>query len=95
MIANRGHIVASVNSWRDDHADDPLLAVMSAIDGALRPMIADDEAIQTAWKSIRRVGGKVAVAALKGVLIQGVTKVVGAAGIDEIVQRAASAATER
>lgn len=36
-LEGRGYIVASVNAWKDDHADDPLITVMAALDEALSP----------------------------------------------------------
>lgn len=33
----RGHLVAYVNAWEDDHANDPLITVMAAIDAELSP----------------------------------------------------------
>ncbi|MGO4449079.1 P-loop NTPase fold protein [Phyllobacterium sp. TAF24] len=37
QLALNNHIVARVNAWKDDHADDPFVSVLSAIDSALKP----------------------------------------------------------
>lgn len=76
-LESKRYIVALVNAWRDDHADDPLLAVMSSIDDALRPYVANDEAQQETLQTVWRVGASVAVAAGKGALIHWAKKGLG------------------
>src|SRR4051794_19341005 len=63
-----GFLVAEVNAWRDDHADDPLVAVMAAIDDAVLPAIKDRRPAQTTWKNVKRAGAKVTLALAKGVV---------------------------
>lgn len=40
-LEREGHIVASVNAWKDDHLDDPLIAVVSAIKDSLTEHLKD------------------------------------------------------
>jgi len=65
-----GHVVASVNAWRDDYADDPLLSVMAAIDR----VIAEDEILPAKTKRLgKQLGamtGQVVAAAAKGAIKQ-------------------------
>jgi hypothetical protein len=65
-LREQGQLVAEVNAWRDDHADDPMLAVMSSIDEAIRPHIKGKRRVQAAWRTVKRSGAAVAVAAAKG-----------------------------
>lgn len=43
-LRKRGHAVAYVNAWQDDHGDDPLVTVMSAIEEELAPFFKDEKA---------------------------------------------------
>lgn len=43
-LRKRGHAVAYVNAWQDDHGDDPLVTVMSAIEAELAPFFKDERA---------------------------------------------------
>ncbi|WP_104839777.1 P-loop NTPase fold protein [Sinorhizobium fredii] len=47
-IKSRGHLVASINAWRDDHAQDPYVAIMAAIDDAFAPYIRDPGRVRKA-----------------------------------------------
>jgi hypothetical protein len=62
----RGHVVAYVNAWQDDHAGDPYIAIMAAIDQAFAPYVKKDSAIETAWKSVKSNGGRIALKAGAG-----------------------------
>jgi hypothetical protein len=51
-----GHLVARVNAWKDDHADDPFVAVLAAIDEVLLPFTTRGTGkakISRAWKSVK------------------------------------------
>lgn len=56
-----GHVVAYVDAWQDDHAIDPYIAIMAAIDKAFAPYVKKDSAIKTAWKSVKSNGGRLAL----------------------------------
>jgi hypothetical protein len=43
-LRKRGHAVAYVNAWQDDHGDDPLVTVMSAIEEELAPFFEGEKA---------------------------------------------------
>jgi hypothetical protein len=66
-LESRGHIAASVNAWRDDHASDPYVAIMSAIDRALEPYVKRPGKLTTAWGAAKNSGGKIALSAATAV----------------------------
>ncbi|WP_354049658.1 P-loop NTPase fold protein [Bradyrhizobium sp. LB12.1] len=82
-LAADGFAVAYVNAWQDDHADDPLLSVMDAIDEAVAPLVKNEKRARNRWNEAKRAGGAIAVAAAKGATIHLAKKVVGSA-VDEI-----------
>jgi hypothetical protein len=71
------YLVANVNAWVDDHADDPLLAVLSAIDRVVSPLIGKKEKAKRTWASIKKTGEAVALATIKGVATHAASKVLG------------------
>lgn len=80
-----GYLVASVNAWRDDHADDPLLAVMAAIDHVVLPHIQTRKTIRKSWEAVRKTGAAVAVAAVKGAALHWTRKALGD-GVDAALE---------
>ena len=78
-----GHLVAKVNAWQDDHADDPLLSVMAAIDLAVTPLVKRERQAMNRWNAAKKAGAAIAVAAAKGVVVQVARKAIGSA-VDEV-----------
>ena len=66
-----GHLVAYVNAWEDDFAEDPLTAVMAAIDEVVSANVEKASAAATTWQVAKEAAGRVAVQAGKGLLIRG------------------------
>ena len=65
------YVVAYINAWNDDHADDPLLAVISGIDEAIAPLLKGRRGarkkIQSTWDATKRNGlGIIQIAAAEG-----------------------------
>ncbi|MDY8109125.1 P-loop NTPase fold protein [Fulvimarina sp. 2208YS6-2-32] len=60
------HLTVTVNAWRDDFADDPLLAVMSAIDEVLQPHLKSNSKAQKAWSAAKKETGAIAKEAAIG-----------------------------
>ncbi|MBP1873988.1 hypothetical protein J2Z19_003707 [Ensifer adhaerens] len=60
-LERRGHLVAKVNAWQDDHTEDPYIAIMSAIDLALQPYMEKTTAIQKAWSAAKNEGKTIAL----------------------------------
>jgi hypothetical protein len=83
MLRTDGFLVAEVNAWQDDHADDPLLSVMDAIDQAVAPLVAHEKLARDRWNEAKRAGAAIAVAAAKGATIQIAKKLIGS-GMEEI-----------
>lgn len=83
QLEAEGYLVSHVNAWRDDHADTPLVAVMSAIEETLRPHFNNKKALSKTWKAITDAGGQLAVSAAKGVAQQAIKKFLGSEIIDE------------
>lgn len=54
QLESSGHIVARVNAWRDDHLDDPSVAVLASIDKALAPFVKKDGNLKNAWKAVKK-----------------------------------------
>lgn len=77
------YLVARVNAWQDDHADDPLLPVMDAIDQAVAPLVKREAAARDRWNTAKRAGAAIAVAAAKGAAVQLAKKAIGS-GVEEI-----------
>lgn len=89
-------LVARVNAWQDDYADDPLLSVMDAIDQAVAPLVKREEATRDRWNVAKRAGAAIAVAAAKGAAVQFAKRTIGS-GLDEIgdIINAPSGASEK
>lgn len=83
MLRDEHFLVAEVNAWQDDHADDPLLSVMDAIDQAVAPLVERERRARDRWNEVKRTGAAIAVAAAKGAAVQTARKLIGS-GLDEI-----------
>ena len=85
-------MVAYVNAWRDDHADDPLLSVMSAIEGAVSGRWAVTS--KKPLNKFTRIGGQVAAAAAKGLVKQTITRYAGEDTLKELSELIGSAGAD-
>ena len=83
MLRSENFLVAEVNAWQDDHADDPLLPVMDAIDQAVAPLVRRENYARDRWNEVKRTGTAIAIAAAKGATVQIGKKLIGS-GLDEI-----------
>ena len=72
-----GYLVASVNAWADDHADDPLLSVMSAIDVSVAPAANMNAKVQQSLKTLKTTTQRIAIAAVKGAATQLARRAIG------------------
>lgn len=77
QLASQGYLVAYVNAWEDDHADDPLIAVMSAIDQTINPLLKKKSVLEKAWGNTKKSGLNIAVAMAKSSAIHLTKKAVG------------------
>ncbi|MBO9589444.1 P-loop NTPase fold protein [Devosia sp.] len=60
------YLVAEVNAWKDDHAEDPLLSVMAAVDEVVASHATFSDQAKSAWDRAKRAGAEVALATAKG-----------------------------
>jgi len=70
----KDYSVAYVNAWKDDHAEDPLIPLMIAIDAAFKGSTA---AVKKAAKNLLRKSGEVTVTVGKHVLTAAARKYLG------------------
>jgi hypothetical protein len=79
------YLVAQVNAWNDDHAEDPLLSVMAAIDGVVAPLIGSKTKAKRTWASVKKTGEAVVLAAAKGALTHAASKIIGE-GVNDVLR---------
>lgn len=77
QLRGQGNLVAYVNAWRDDFAEDPLVSVMSAIDEQLSPKLAKKGALAKAYSALRENYGTILLVAAKGAAMQLLRKGMG------------------
>nr|WMC97157.1 P-loop NTPase fold protein [Aminobacter aminovorans] len=90
QLRSHGFRVAEVNAWRDDHADDPIFPVMSAILGAL-PKEGKTVGIR---QSLTKNVGKMATRATLGLAKRGVGLLIGQEAVDGIADDLANSIAE-
>ena len=83
-LAKRRHLVAWVDAWKDDHADDPLLAFMAAVDLTLVPFVKKEGPVQKAWNKTRRNGSAIALKFAIGATKRALQKGIGEEALDYI-----------
>jgi hypothetical protein len=76
-LKNAGFVVASVDAWKDDYADDPLLAVMVSIETAIANTSNVKQKTKNLAKELGTLTGQVVAAAAKGAVKQALRKLVG------------------
>ncbi len=89
QVRQEGFLCAYINAWTDDHADDPLIAVISEFDRVLEPLLPATSKLAQAWDVTRRAGLSIAVAAAKYSGRAIIKKALGE-GLDEIEEAVSS-----
>ncbi|MGV1769914.1 KAP family P-loop NTPase fold protein [Agrobacterium vitis] len=84
-IEERGHLVVQVNAWKDDHAQDPYIAIMAAIDRTLQPYLSKPGNFKKAWQATKTSGGPIALRT-GAVIGKGLLKKFSGVSIDEIAE---------
>ncbi len=79
--------VAYVNAWEDDHAEDPLLALMAAIEVAVGGGKA--KSVKATLSAVKRASGKIAVTAAKHALVGLSRRVIGSDGLEAVSEETA------
>lgn len=77
-----GHIAVYVNAWRDDFADDPLLAVMAAIDETVEKHRGLTLDAKDKWNAVKEKTGQIARIAGKGLLKRGLGFIITESAVD-------------
>lgn len=77
---DEAHSVVCVNAWEDDHAEDPLIPLMVAVEATLRPTGTAAVTMQT----VKDTAGKVAVAFAKHAATSALSRVVGREGVEAL-----------
>jgi hypothetical protein len=56
QLAQEGYVSVYINAWTDDHAPDPLVAVIAALDHALQPFCKKQNEIKRVWDNAKTNG---------------------------------------
>lgn len=78
------HVVARVNAWRDDHLDDPFIAILAAIDEALKPYVKKEKKAAALWKGVKQNAAPIATRFGAGVAKTLLKKFVGKDEVEAI-----------
>jgi hypothetical protein len=70
QLRQNNYLVAYIDAWADDHADDPLIAVMSAIEEGVRRDSKIKTATKKSAKKLAELGGKIVASGAKGIARQ-------------------------
>lgn len=90
QLQEDGHIAVYVDAWKDDFADDPLIAVMAAIDKEVAGYVQKETASAERWAEVKSSTGKVARLVVKGLALRGLSLALTtgvATAIDETLSR--------
>ena len=77
QLQHQGYLTASVNSWRDDATGEPMVAVMGAIEQALKPLFKANSDLNDLWRKTKVAAGPVMIAVLTGAMKKLASKVRG------------------
>lgn len=94
QLQSDGYVVARVNAWRDDHIDDPFIAVLASIDQALKPYTNKQGPVQAAWKGVKKNAIPVATKLGAGITKTLLTRYVGKDAIAGVVNIMAESSTD-
>lgn len=78
------HPVAYVDAWRDDLADDPLVALLATLKAALKNYISEGKPAASKWKAVARNAGTIVGIAGKGLLRRAAIAVATGGAVNEI-----------
>ncbi|WP_425962122.1 KAP family P-loop NTPase fold protein [Rhizobium nepotum] len=77
------HIVVRINAWKDDHAQDPYVAIMAAIDTALLPYTVKKTKLKSSWEKAKSSGGAIALR-VAGAVTKGLIKKHTGVSLDDL-----------
>lgn len=76
-LRQRDIAATEIDAWQDDHAEDPILSLMSGIEATINPLVRGRKALQSTYKTVRKTSLTIASAAAKGAAKQLLHKIVG------------------
>ena len=82
-LVRHDHIVVRINAWKDDHAQDPYVAIMAAIDTALLPYTVKEATLKSSWEKAKSSGGAIALR-VAGAVTKGLIKKHTGVSLDEL-----------
>ena len=90
QLAQDGYLSVYVNGWRDDAGQEPLVAVIAAIEEGLKEHFRARVAIRKLWDKAKIAGGQALLSIAKGALHKASEKFIGEGMRDaiEIIDRA-------
>ncbi|WP_185970213.1 MULTISPECIES: P-loop NTPase fold protein [unclassified Mesorhizobium] len=90
QLRANGLKVALVDAWRDDHAEDPIFAVMSAVLKAL----GQTGKKASLKRALKKNAGKIAIRAGKGLISRGAAFVIGQSAVEGIAEEVVKSVTD-
>lgn len=91
-------LVAYVNAWEDDHAEDPLVPIIVALDQAIKIRFPASQEARDTWDTVKTAVPRVVVAFARGAIITAAKRMVGEdaqkEAVDAIGSITAEASTE-
>jgi len=87
QLEAEGYLAVYVNAWEDDHAQDPMIAVMAAIDETIGPHLKKKKMLAKVWGATKSSFGEILVTALTHGAKKAASKVLGegADAIEDII----------
>ena len=85
-LQTAGYWVALINAWQDDHAADPLVAVMSAVDEVFAPGLGARGTATKKLKQLKGTAAAVVIAGAKGAAKHWIRKGIGGEGWDNVLE---------
>ena len=84
-----GHPTAYINAWRDDSSQEPVVAVMAAIEASLKPHFAKSATLTKIWDGAKASGATIFAAFVKGASRKLAEKYAGQAldDIEDLLER--------
>lgn len=77
QLSEEGYPVAYVDAWADDHADDPMIAVVGAIDRVLAPLVSSNQKLKKNLERVKESASKITRTVAVGLVKQVSRKLIG------------------
>ena len=84
QLAEENYVSVYINAWTDDHAQDPLVAVIAALDEALKPFTKKYSSLKKVWQTTKSSGLEIVSAAVVHATKQLLKRAIGESGGEAI-----------